>query len=243
MKKIIILYLFIFVVLTSCTKKEGEGGTASINGSVKVQLVSDDFQHEYAQFLDQGKDVYIVYGDDDFFSDKTETHYDGSFHFGYLRKGNYTIYTYSDDKSGLSDSGVVPIKREVEVKKNGETIVVDTLRVYDQVTTYEGSSTISGKLFAYDWNAELDLLKDSFYVKNEYVYIARRNDHYYFDRIRTYHDGSFVFQSLPQGKYEIYAFSRDITGQDPQDEVPIIIHTEIIENQQIIDVGRLDIID
>lgn len=242
MKKLAILYLLVFL-LFSCTKKEGEGGTASINGSVLVKLVSDDFQNEYAEFPDQGRDVYIVYGDDSFYSDKTETHYDGTYHFGYLRKGKYQIYAYSDDESGQSESGVVPVIKEVEITKNGQIVETPAITIYDQVSSYEGSSTITGKLFAYDWNSELTILKDSFYVKNEYVYIARRGDQYYFERIRTYYDGTFVFPSLPIGDYEIYAFSRDITQQDPQDEIPIIINTEITENKQVIDVGRLDIID
>lgn len=243
MKKLVLINLIVWMIFSSCTKKEGEGGTASISGSVLVTLVSDDFQNVYAQYPDQARDVYIVYGDDPYYSDKTETHYDGTYHFGYLRKGKYQIYSYSDDASGQSVSGVVPIIREVEITKNGQMVEPAVIEVYDQVTTYEGSSTIKGKLFAYDWNSELTILKDSFYVKNEYVYIARRGDDYYFERIRTYYDGTFVFPSLPMGDYEIYAYSRDITQQDPQDEIPIIINALIEENKQFIDVGRLDIID
>lgn len=243
MKKLIYLLLGMLIISFSCTKREGEGGTASIQGKVLVKLVSDDFQNVYAEYPDQARDVYIIYGDDDYYSDKTETLYDGTYHFGYLRKGKYRIFTYSDDESGQSESGLVPVIQYIEITKNGEMITVPTMEVYDQVTSHEGSSTIKGKLFAYDWNSELTILKDSFYVKNEYVYIARRGDQYYFERKRTYYDGTFVFPSLPKGSYEIFAYSRDITQQDPQDVVPIIVNVEITENKQLIDVGRLDIID
>ncbi|NPD46859.1 MULTISPECIES: hypothetical protein [unclassified Lentimicrobium] len=235
--------LAIIIVISSCTKKEGEGGTASISGTVNMKLVSDDFQTTYANFPALSQDVYIVYGDDDFYSDKTETHYDGTYHFGYLRKGNYRVYTYSDDSTGQSTSGKVVVERDVAIKKNGKKVTVEDMLVLDKVTNYEGSNSISGRLFAYDYNSEMTILKDSFYVRNEYVYIARKLDNYYFDRIRTYHDGSFVFQLLPQGEYEIFAYSRDPEMLDPQDEIPVIINVNIEENNQAVNVGRLDIID
>lgn len=235
--------MIMFIITASCTKQEGEGGTASISGKVEVKLVSDDFQTTYAEFPDQAKDVYIIYGDDNFYSDKTETLYDGTYNFGYLRKGDYKVFTYSDDSTRQSESGEIAVLKEVNISKNGENVIVDDMLVYDQVTSYEGSNTITGRLFAYDYNSEMTILKDTFYLKNEYVYIARKEDNYYFERIRTFYDGSFVFQLLPQGEYEIFAYSRDSTFQDPQDEVPIIIDVNFEENNKTIDVGRLNIIN
>jgi hypothetical protein len=239
--------LFVFLIsfsffLFSCTKKEGEGGTATIKGKVIVKLCSDDFETIYAEFPDEEQDVYIVYGDDDFYGDKVETHYDGSFQFSYLRKGNYKIYVYSDDETGESVSGVKPLIQEINIDKNGEIKELSDFVIYNQVTNYEGSSTITGKVFAYDWNSELTILKDTFYLRDEWVYIARRADNYYFDRIRTNYDGAFVFPSLPKGAYEVYTYGRDITGQDPQDLIPYIVDVDIIENRQNMDVGRIEII-
>ena len=243
MKNWLYLSLVILITFISCTKQEGEGGTASITGKVKMKLVSDDFQTTYADFPSHSQDVYIVYGDDGFYSDKTETLYDGTFHFGYLRKGNYHIYTYSDDSTGQSASGKIAVIRDVAINKNGRKVTVDDMLVLDQVSNYEGSSTIEGKVFAYDYNSEMTILKDSFYLRNEYVYIARRLDNYYFDRVKTFYDGSFVFTSLPQGEYEVFTYSRDPELLDPQDEIPVIINVDILENIQTIDVGRLDIIN
>jgi len=237
-----IITVFLFTLI-ACSKHEGEGGNASIQGKVIVKLCSDDFSEIYAEFPDEERNVYIVYGDNDYYGDKTDTHYDGSFKFGYLRKGKYTIYAYSDDESGQSESGKVAILKEVEIKKNGEKIDIGSIEVYNQVSNYEGSSTIKGKLFAYDWNSEMTILKDSFYVKNEYVYLARRADNYYFERIRTFYDGSFVFPSLPIGEYEVYAYSRDASMQDPQDEIPVIIPVNIDSNKEVKDIGRIEIID
>jgi len=239
----IFFYAFIVIMAISCTKKEGEGGTASINGQVMVSLVSDDFEKEYASFPEEQKDVYIIYGDDDYFSDKTETSYDGKYHFGYLRKGSYKIFAYSDDSSGASESGKIPVIQSVEVKKNGEIVEMPAIRVYDQVSHYEGSSSIEGKVFAYDYNSNMTILKDSFYLRNEYVYLARLEDNYYFERQRTFYDGSFVFTSLPIGHYQVYVYSRDSTMLDPQDEVPVIVVDSITANRQHLDIGRINIIN
>lgn len=222
-------------------KNEGEGGTATIKGNVIVKLCSDSFDTVYAEFPDEDRDVFIIYGDDDYYGDKTSSFYDGSFQFSYLRKGKYKVFAYSDDETGQSESGKKAVMEEVEINSNGEIVYAPDIIVYDQVSNYEGSSTISGKVFAYDWDSELEILKDSFYLRNEWVYIARKFDNYYFDRIRTFYDGSFVFNALPMGKYEVYVYGRDEEGLDPQDEIPYIVDVEITENRQKIDVGRIDI--
>lgn len=242
-RKLVLIFFVISFTFMSCKKHEGEGGTSTIKGKVIVTLCSDDFSKVYATFPDEERDVYIMYGDDDFYSDKTDTHYDGTFRFPYLRKGNYKVYAYSDDTLGVSESGKVPVIESIHIDKNGKTVETPVIHVYNQVTNYEGTSTIKGKVFAYDWNSELTILKDSFYIRNKYVYIAREQDSYYFMRLRTFYDGSFVFNSLPQGKYQIYVYSRDIEGLDPQDEVPIIVHDSIYLHRQVLDLGRIDIID
>ncbi len=243
MRNLYYLFIILLIVFSSCAKEEGEGGTATVKGKVIIHLVSDDFLTSYATFPDEEQDVYIMYGDDDFFSDNTETHYDGTFRFPYLRKGNYRVYAYSDDTLGQSASGKVPVIKSVEIEENGKTVEAPTIDVYKQVSNYEGSSTIEGKVFAYDYNSEMSILKDSFYLRNEYVYIARQKDNYYFDRQRSFYDGSFVFTSLPMGDYQIYVYSRDSSMQDPQDEIPIIVLDSITANRQHINIGRIDIIN
>lgn len=236
-----VLAFILFVIIGfACTKKEGEGGTAVIKGRVIVKLVSDSFDTTFAEFPDEERDVYIVYGDDDYYGDRTLTFFDGTYQFSYLRKGKYKVFAYSDDETGQSESGKRPVIKEVQIDKNGKIIDVPDIVVYNQVTNYEGSSTISGKIFAYDYTPELVLI-DSFYVRDKWVHIARKGESYYFERQRSFYDGSFVFPSLPIGKYEVYVYGRDITAQDPQDLIPYIVEVEISENRQHVDVGRIDI--
>ncbi len=240
--KFVVFAVVLLVLGVSCRKTEGEGGAASINGRVQVKVCGADTTKPYATYMAQEEDVYIVYGNEDSYGDVQKTHYNGLYQFDFLRKGNYTLYAYSDMYGGQANGEKTPVKCKVHIAKNGDKVEAPLLTIYKSVDNYEGTATIKGRLFAYDWNAELTHLKDSFYVKNEYVYIARQIDDYYFKRVRTYYDGSFVFPFLPIGKYEVYAYGRDISGQDPQDEVPTIKYVEIAENAQIQDVGRLEII-
>jgi hypothetical protein len=84
------------LMLSSCTKTEGVGGGGHVSGKVlvkKYNALGTLLSEYYAQY----ERVFIIYGDDDFkaFDDRTFTSYDGSFEFKYLKKGTYTIFTYS----------------------------------------------------------------------------------------------------------------------------------------------------
>ncbi len=119
------------LTLFSCVKTEGVGGGGHVQGKVIVKdynalgtLLSTDNA--------QDKDVYIIYGDDEFqaFDDRTRTSYDGSFEFKYLKKGTYKIFTYSKcvTCSGTADSAVfatITVNEKNEVVEIGEMIVRD----------------------------------------------------------------------------------------------------------------------
>jgi hypothetical protein len=84
-------------MLFSCAKTEGLGGGGHVKGKVLVKqynALGTLLSEYYAQY----ERVFIIYGDDDFkaFDDRTFTSYDGSFEFKYLKKGTYTIFTYSN---------------------------------------------------------------------------------------------------------------------------------------------------
>ena len=88
-------------MITSCEKPSGEGGTSEINGNVTYFTTSYNAQTSSVDtnyYPKAGKDVFIIYSNNtnDLFDDKTETDWNGNFKFEFLRKGNYTVYTYVD---------------------------------------------------------------------------------------------------------------------------------------------------
>ena len=97
-----------FVVnLIACKKQAGEGGTSSIKGKILVQDWNDAFTIKNGEYEGYNVDVYFLYGDAVSYSDKTKANYNGEFE--YLRKGKYTVYVYSKDKTIQSQSGTVSI--------------------------------------------------------------------------------------------------------------------------------------
>ncbi len=123
-------FLLIFCLL-SCKKTAGDGGNSSISGSVLTENWNSSFTLKTAEYPSTDLDVYIIYGTDVSYSDKTKTNYNGEFEFKYLRKGNYKIYVFSKDKSLTSPSGEVSIVKEVTITDKKQKVTLDRIIIYD----------------------------------------------------------------------------------------------------------------
>ena len=132
--KIFLIICAILVGLTSCEKTAGEGGTSKIEGGViyfAVTLNDSTFQNDTHFYPKSGKDVYIIYDDNasEVYDDEFETDYNGKYHFEYLRKGKYTIYTHKDTtiltgpQSSISYD--IPVFKSVNITSNNSTNKVD----------------------------------------------------------------------------------------------------------------------
>lgn len=134
MKKLFFYALILLTGLTtfnSCKKEAGEGGNSSIKGKIWVEDYNATFTTLQAQYAGADEDVYIIYGDNTSYGDKIKASPDGSFEFKYLRKGNYTIYVYSKDKTLASPSGKVTVKVNATISKKKETVDVGTITIYN----------------------------------------------------------------------------------------------------------------
>tara|TARA_B110000467_G_C18115409_1_gene364877 strand:+ start:366 stop:752 length:387 start_codon:yes stop_codon:yes gene_type:complete len=119
----------------ACEKPSGEGGTSIIEGKIiyftsSYNTVTGIVDTHY--YPKVGKDVYIIYSDDrgGVYDDKFDTDYNGKYHFEYLRKGEYTIYTYVDSfiLNNIGNPIVTydhPIYRDIKITNNNSTNTVD----------------------------------------------------------------------------------------------------------------------
>lgn len=127
LRPVIGLLLLGFIAFASCTKQPGYGGKSTIYGKVLEKKYSNSGQYENEYYLAE-KRVYIVFGDDDFYSDEIRTDYEGKFKFSYLYAGDYTIYTYSEcSPLDPCDSDLRAVQLEITVLKNGDVVVTDDL--------------------------------------------------------------------------------------------------------------------
>lgn len=122
--KWLVSLVILILVFAGCTKGPGEGGRSTIKGKVYAYnyntlgvLVSEGFAPEVH--------VYLVFGDDGFYSLDTKTGYDGTYEFPYLKKGQYTVYAYS--KCTTCTLGTEPIFQKVDVTANKSIALADTL--------------------------------------------------------------------------------------------------------------------
>jgi hypothetical protein len=120
----------IAIGFTACEKPAGEGGTSVIEGQVyKIKFFQNSttgaWDTLYFQ-LDAGKDVFIIYSNDntELYDDKFDTDYNGKYHFEYLRKGEYTIYTYADSTDNSSVKHEYPVFKQITISSNNSTNTV-----------------------------------------------------------------------------------------------------------------------
>lgn len=191
----------IAIIAASCNKDEGPGGTACIEGRV-FQIVHDDDHYPLIAdtLLAVDQDVYLVYGDDTYFGDDTETDEDGTYRFRYLTPGKYTLYAYSQSASGEKTA----VKKEI-VLHRGEHLQVEDLYI-NNGKAY-GTSMIKGWV----WGTYFD--KNGNTVRNTWaydhrVYIQRVGEEYYFNDTRVGLDGIYYFQKLLPGSYVVFSFSQ-----------------------------------
>jgi hypothetical protein len=125
---------FLFFTFSSCRKQEGQGGNASIRGRIHSKLYNKSFTVLLSEYDVPEYDVYIIYGDDFSYSDRTRTDYKGDFEFPYLYKGDYRVYAISLDSTmndSLYPSGKYPAYKDVTILKNKEIKDVGVINIYE----------------------------------------------------------------------------------------------------------------
>jgi hypothetical protein len=105
-----------------------------------------------------------------------------------------------------------------------------------------GNSSIYGKVFVKDYNAEFTDLKEEYYGPDVWVYIIYGDNREYGDRILTSYDGTYEFKYLRPGNYTIYTYSKDSTLKTNA-PVPVIKQVEITDKKQEVEVPDLIIFD
>lgn len=123
-KQLILICLFLFAILSSCSKDEGYGGLATIKGKVYGKdynsngaLVAQGYVGDFR--------VYISQHDNPSYFDKIDTSYDGSYKFQFLHEGKYDVWVFGDCDSCSWDQ--VYAIQTVEITSKKQTVEVDDL--------------------------------------------------------------------------------------------------------------------
>ena len=214
------LYRCVFLALamvtllfTACNKGEGKGGTGTIQGYVKLVQHPDDDYQLHTDTVDAAKtDVFIVYGNDEFYGDDVETGPDGLYRFEYLRPGHYTMFAYSTLASGEK----VAVSQSVDLDADA---LVKTPTIYIHDGKAYGTSIVKGKVYAtYYHNGSY---RGEGWAYEHRVYIRKAGETLHFDDTRVGPEGEFVFQKLLPGDYEVFTVTENFN------EVPDFVFQSI----------------
>lgn len=216
-----LLSLFLF---SSCLNDEGLGGTGSVEGTVYKVIHPDDMYTLKADTFPAAKeDVFIVYGSENIYGDKMETADNGFFKFKNLTKGTYKIYAYTDHPDGRKEAVADTVT--IETGKTGKTknIYIHSGKALDksyikgavEVLYYNKTNLVAGPMPGYEIR----------------VYIREVGAPFHFDDVRVGLDGTFMFQNLNPGTYEVFVFTED---RFTEALTPVISDKIIITNKAAI---------
>jgi hypothetical protein len=235
------------IILTSCKKDEGKGGKYSISGKVIAKYYTEVDNISLKQYTGigaaQDEDVYLIYGNQPGYGERTKTNYKGEFEFKYLQAGNYTIYVYSKDttQTALDNQSVVVYTLTI----SGSTTVPDlTIVREDNRDLEKGPYSIEGNATALNCDATFSVCQGPYPAIGLDVYITKALDEPYFDKQETFSGGKYKFSNLPPGKYFIYAISKNqFHIVDPLQPKEDIISTNVIISDQNVIASTLNVID
>ena len=127
MKNLLLFVLISIIIFPSCTKIEGLGGHASIQGKVYVLDYNEELTTKLDEYYGANIDVYIIYGNDVIYNDDFSTSYDGSYRFEHLQPGNYTIFAYSEDTTKVTEGNIFPVFKYITIGKDDDSITLDDI--------------------------------------------------------------------------------------------------------------------
>jgi len=235
------ILLLLTMLLPSCEKTEGRGGTGSISGTLTEHFYNDDFSSLIMQKPAVDEEIFILFGEERSVGDRVVTGVTGEFMFKYLYPGSYYIYHRTTDSTAMLDMRTEKVY-EVELNK-GQDLNLGELEKLSTLDYDEGAAVIRGvvKEIKYDedsrWpNLVIDYID---FAYEQEIYLTYGNHTFYDDRIRTQHDGSFEFSNLIPGNYLIFLYSEDKTRAT--DRIVIKREVSITEMDQLVDLGEITI--
>ena len=105
-----------------------------------------------------------------------------------------------------------------------------------------GKASVTGKIKVEYYNPDWSTLISEYPAKAEDVYIVFGNSTTYNDKTETHYDGTYLFNYLLPGRYDLYVYSKDSTGS-ADNKVAVIKEFIILDEDREIILDDLIIID
>ncbi|WP_243350300.1 hypothetical protein [Parabacteroides sp. FAFU027] len=219
-------YFLLFVLsltFASCRNEEGEGGSSSVQGYVYKIIHSDNNYSLQTDTVPASKeDIYIIYGDDEFYGDDEKAGANGFFQFKYLREGDYKLFAYSSLSDGIKNAVTTSVHLG-----NHKTVVADTIFIH--TGDAYGKSIVKGQIYV-NYYHKGDLVAYAQAGVDQRVYICYHGENIPFDDVKAGLNGEFGFEKLKPGTYDIFVITEnpDTEAQSSIKQTITVSHTDTI---------------
>ncbi len=119
------------------------------------------------------------------------------------------------------------------------TIIFITISSCKKIEGPGGSSSIIGVIHAEVYDAAGNLLYDYDVPKEDVFIIYGNEETTYDDKMKTSFDGSFKFDYLEKGNYQIFVYEKD--NNVPGGKVVKLVKVEITKKKSTVDLGTITI--
>lgn len=261
--RIFILACLVSVGFTSCKKVEGSGGSSSIIGTLKGQIIqgsSSSAKSEVTHIIithANGVDGSILENSNYFL---LNTPNGGTYYYVWYENSNFP-----GQDPGLS--GRTAIKVTYSNSESNVTIATNTLAAIQSMASADFSASQVGDILTLT-NTEIGEVPDADEVNtpfivdvatqgktatgssslsaevpmaDERIYIIYGEEDFHSESVRTDENGKFQFKGLTRGDYRVYALSVDTLSALEQ-MVRSELSASITEKEQVVDAGQLTII-
>jgi hypothetical protein len=113
--------------ITIIKTSKDASGTSSISGRVYCRNYNVDFSILLGQYYAPDENVFLVYGNNQYYSDDLKTDINGGYKFQHVPIGHYTVYAYSKDSTMVSPSGYIASKKEIDITSNEQHVIINDI--------------------------------------------------------------------------------------------------------------------
>lgn len=245
------------IVLYSCKKEAGSGGTSSITGKVMGLITDNSNQDQTAEITTVTCTAGLVIDDNDYWLLNSPN-------------GNLYYVWYDNDNWIGGDpalSGRTGIKVDYTFSHSNTTIASNTMTAIQGATSSDFSLSLAGDIititclnFGAVADAEdvtspmaIDVMEQGEGgstgpvtgvegpMVEERVYLIYGNEDFYSESVRTDEEGNYQFKGLNKGDYRVYAFSIDTTNANEFD-IQVEVEAQITKRQQVIEANELFVV-
>ena len=121
--------------------------------------------------------------------------------------------------------------------------ILSTLAACKKEAGEGGNSTIKGNVLVKSYTSDFQIVKEEYPAQETDVYIIYGDNQIFGDDTKTDYNGDYEFKYLREGKYYVYAYSKDSANPQSDKKLAIVKEVEITKKKQTVEAPQIIIKD